>query len=58
MIVTEKYETLNNGDLLVRTYSDKGTMIERDGVLYGEAIDLLDSKRVYNETDIPIEQIK
>lgn len=30
-------------------------MIERDGVRYSEAIDPLDTRRVYTETDEPIE---
>ena len=36
------------------TYSDSGFMIERDGAHYYEAIDPLDSGRVYTETDEPI----
>lgn len=50
MIVVEKYK-----DNLVRTYSDKGMYIERDGVQYGEAIDIEDFGYTYTETDIPIE---
>lgn len=38
-----------------RTYSDLDMMIERDGVPYSEAVDLVDSGREYTETDIPIE---
>lgn len=34
-----------------RTWSDNRMMIERDGALYEEAIDPIDSKRVYTETD-------
>ena len=37
------------------TYSDSGYMIERDGVCYSEAVDPLDSGRVYTETDEPID---
>ena len=37
------------------TYSDSGYMIERDGVRYSEAVDPLDSGRVYTETDEPID---
>lgn len=33
------------------TYSDSGMMIERDGVRYSEAVDPLDSGRVYTETE-------
>ena len=36
-------------------YSDSGYMIERDGVRYSEAIDPLDSGRLYTETDEPID---
>ena len=35
-------------------YSDSGYMIERDGVRYSEAVDPLDSGRLYTETDEPI----
>ena len=45
-----------NERTLVRTYSDIGHYIERDGVQYAEAIDPADSGRVYIETDIPIEE--
>ena len=41
--------------MLNRTYSDKGTMIEREGVRYGEAIDPAELNRRYTETDEPIE---
>ena len=44
-----------NGVVYVYTYSDSGFMIERDGVRYSEAVDPLDSGRVYTETDEPIE---
>ena len=44
-----------NGVVYAYTYSDSGFMIERDGVRYSEAIDPLDSGRVYTETDEPIE---
>ena len=36
------------------TYSDSGYMIERDGIRYSEAVDPLDSGRLYTETDEPI----
>ena len=36
------------------TYSDAGMMIARDGVRYSEAVDPLDSGRVYTETDEPV----
>lgn len=55
MIVTEYYRTRSDGVVLNRTYSDKGMMIERDGVRYSEAIDPAELGRVYTETDEPIE---
>ena len=55
MIIVEYYKTRKDGVVLNRTYSDAGMMIERDGVRYSEAIDPLDSGRVYTETDEPIE---
>ena len=36
------------------TYSDSGYMIERYGVRYSEAVDPIDSGRLYTETDEPI----
>lgn len=36
------------------TYSDAGMMIEREGVLYSEAVDPADENRVYTETEKPI----
>ena len=44
-----------NGVMYAYTYSDSGFMIERDGVHYSEAVDPLDSGRVYTETDEPID---
>ena len=44
-----------NGVMYAYAYSDSGFMIERDGVRYSEAIDPLDSERVYTETDEPID---
>jgi hypothetical protein len=54
MIVTEKL-TINGRDF-VRTYSDLGMMVERDGVRYSEAIDPAEFGRQYIETDEPIEK--
>ena len=52
-----KTETLTiNGVEFVRACSDSGLLIERDGVLYEEAIDPADSGRTYTESDQPIEQ--
>ena len=50
-----KTETVTyNGTEYIRTWSDKGVMIERDGAMYEEAIDPVDSGRTYTETDTPI----
>ena len=55
MIQVEYFATLENGDILNRTYSDAGFLIEREGVLYCEAVDPAKYNRQYTETDIPIE---
>lgn len=55
MIVTEFYKTREDGVRLVRTYSDAGKLIERDGVVYEEAIDPAGSGRTYTESDTPRE---
>ena len=44
-----------NGVVYDYAYSDSGYMIERDGVRYSEAVDPLDSGRVYTETGEPVE---
>lgn len=54
MIVTENLTI--NGRAFVKTYSDKGMLVERDGVRYSEAIDPAEFGRVYTETDEPIEE--
>lgn len=54
MVITEYYKTREDGVVLNRTYSDSGYMIERDGVLYSEAIDPAEIERTYTETDQPI----
>lgn len=54
MIQTEVYGTRRDGTVLIRTYSDTGYHIARDGEIYEEAIDPQDSGRVYVETDLPI----
>ena len=41
-----------NGKQFQHTYSDSNYMIERDGVLYSDAIDPLNTNRTYTETDI------
>ena len=45
-IIIETYQD----DKFIRTYSDEGYYIERDGVLYIEAIDPYGSEREYSET--------
>ncbi len=40
-----------NGVVYDYAYSDSGYMIERDGVRYSEAVDPLNSMRLYTETD-------
>lgn len=64
MIVTEFYKTREDGVRLVRTYSDRGMMIEQvgTGARYAEAIDPENIGREYIETnempdavDIPAE---
>ena len=54
MIIIEDYRVREDGIELVRTYSDAGMMIERDGVRYSEAIDPKELGRTYIETDEPI----
>lgn len=54
MIQTEYYTTRPDGVELTRTWSDKGMMIERDGIRYAEAIDPTHLGREYTETDEPI----
>ena len=51
MIVTERLTI--NGRAFIRTYSDSGYMVERDGVMYSEAIDPAEMGRTYTETDEP-----
>lgn len=47
--------TINNVQF-IRTYSDSGRYIVRDGVSYDEAIDPAESGRTYTEGDlIPVE---
>ena len=53
MIKTELI-TVDNRQLR-RTWSDAGFMIERDGAQYSEAVDQIDSGRLYEETTIPLE---
>ena len=56
MIVVEKQEI--SGRAFVKTYSDEGYMVERDGVRYSEAIDPAEFGRQYTETDEKIEVVE
>lgn len=53
MIISENITI--HGKSLIRTYSDSGYMVERDGVRYSEAIDPADLNRTYTETDEPVD---
>ena len=53
MIKTENLTI--GGRAFVKTYSDDGYMIERDGVRYSQAIDPAEFGRKYTETDEKIE---
>lgn len=55
MIITEKV-TIRNRDF-IRTYSDSNRFVVRDGVSYSEAIDPLDSGRVYTEGEAMPEEV-
>lgn len=54
MIITETI-TIRDKEYL-HNYSDEGYYIIRDGIKYADAIDAIDSDRVYEETDELIEQ--
>ena len=54
MIIVE--EKIINDRTFTYTYSDEGFYIERDGVLYWDAYDPVDSGRTYTEKDIPLPQ--
>ena len=43
-----------NGKEYIKTWSDAGKLIERDGAKYEDAIDPAELGRVYTETDEPI----
>lgn len=49
MIVQEHFDV--NGRDFVRTYSDEGRYVVRDGVEYSEACDPAEFGRTYNEGD-------
>ena len=46
------------GKQFQRTWSDAGFLIERDGAQYSEAVDPLNSGRLYEETNEAIEAEK
>ena len=51
-------ETINiRGVDYIKHYSDSGKYIERDDVLYSEAIDPIDSERVYTESTQYVEEM-
>lgn len=52
MIISETIKM--NDKNFTRTYSDAGFYIERNGVHYAEAVDMLGSGKEYTETDILI----
>lgn len=54
MIITENV-TIRDRDF-IRTYSDEGRYVVRDGVSYSEAIDPIGTGRVYTEGDIMPEE--
>ena len=56
MIIT-KTETIGERSFVV-SVSDSNYMISRDGALYSEAWDPEGTNRIYEETDIPIEDNK
>lgn len=56
MIIKEPLDI--KGTAFIKTYSDKGFMVERDGERYAEAIDLEYLGREYIETDEPIEPVE
>ena len=49
MIISEIIS--ENGIEYLHTYSDLGWDIERDGIIYGDAIDPVDSGRTYTEVE-------
>lgn len=55
MLITE--EVTIKDEKFIKNYSDAGMYIERDGVIYEEAVDPIEYKdsRIYTETDKPIE---
>lgn len=58
MLITE--EITIKDEKFVKNYSDRGLFIERDGVMYEEAVDPIEYKdsRIYTETDKLIEEVE
>lgn len=54
MAVISTTVTINNKQYR-KTYSDSGYYIERDGMQFSEAVDVLGADFIYTETDTPIE---
>ena len=52
MLITETI--FINDKQYMHNHSDAGFKICRDGVLYDDALDPVDSGRMYTETDIPV----
>lgn len=50
--------TTIDGSAFVRTYSDAGMCVMRDGVLYQDALDPAEyaDARVYTESNVPLDQ--
>ena len=44
-----------NGTQYRKTYSDSGYYIERDGMRFSEAVDVIGADFAYSETDVKIE---
>ena len=59
MIKKEYYKTLEDGTVLVRTYSDSNHYIIQDGtgIEYSEAIDPEHTNRTYIESERTVEDI-
>lgn len=57
MVVTEFYQTLSDGTVLVKSYSDTNHYIIQDGtgIEYSEAVDPEKMGRTYTESDRIIE---
>ena len=58
MIKKEYYKTLEDGTILIRTYSDSNHYIIQDGtgIEYSEAIDPENMNRTYTESEKVIEE--